>query len=194
MLKREKYVEYEEYLTTLNILSKDDDNNKILIDDTDMSRRMYHLDEIKNEICKKFRGEPNSSCDAYWEKGGMRYFIEFKNQGEGNIKRVKLLNKAYDSITLLLMNENITREELIKNTVLIVVYNNHEQRYDSSSYNPSNSMDKFTKKLGQYAGRPSIDRAPIKFKLGKLRGTLYHEVYTLEVKDFKKQFFPILFG
>lgn len=200
-----RFVEnYGDYLDTLSVLSKPNDkegkngkncgaNRKSLIEDVDKAHCMCNFDAIKEEICKKYRGEPNSSCDAYCEKNGMRYLIEFKNQSEGNIKRTELRKKAFDSIALLLMNENITREELLKNVVLIVVYNNKKHVSNKSSYNPSESMDKFTKKLKGFAKPSEADQPLIKFRLGNFKGILYQDVHTLEVEDFKKHFYPILF-
>lgn len=106
---------YDDYLETLSVLSKPGDkedknrknserNQDGLIEDVDEAHRMYSFDKMKDEICKRFRGEPISSCDAYWLKDGIRYFIEFKNQSEGNIKRTELKKKAFDSIALLSMN------------------------------------------------------------------------------------------
>lgn len=201
-----RFVEnYDDYLDTLSVLSKPGEkedvkrkkgekNQESLIEDTDETHRMYNFDKVKNEICKRFRGDPNSSCDAYWLRDGTKYLIEFKNQSEGNIKRTDLKKKAFDSIALLLMNENITREELLENVVLIVVYNNKKHVSDDSSYNPSESMDKIAKKLKGFARPWEADQPFIKFQLGKLKGMLYQDIYTIEVEDFKKIFYPALFG
>lgn len=186
--------EYNRYLCTIKGLSFDKDAGESLIEDEEKQHRMYNFDGIKKTLCQKYRGEKNFSCDAYWEKEGKRYLIEFKNQGEGNIKRQHLWNKAYDSLTLLLVNENKTREELSKNTILIVVYNNQKSISDSSSYRPSKSFDKITKALKGFAKLSGLDQFPVKFGLDQFKGSFYYEVHTLEAADFIRYYYPALFG
>lgn len=186
--------DYNRYLCKISELSWDKQMKVSLIEDDEKQYRMYNFDGMKKTLCRKFRGEQNFSCDAYWEKNDMRYLIEFKNQSEGNIKREHLWNKAYDSFALLLVNENITREELAKNTILIVVYDNQKNISNSSSYNPSKSFDKITETLKGYAKLTGVNKLPVKFGLDKYRGDLYREVHTLEVNDFKKYYYPILFS
>lgn len=185
--------DYNIFLCEISKLSWDKEMKMSLIEDEKKQHRMYNFDGIKKQLCKKLRGEKNFSCDAYWEKNGMRYLIEFKNRSEGNIKREHLWNKAYDSFALLLVNENTTREELAKNTILIVVYDNQKNVPNSSSYNPSKSIDKITETLKGYAKLSGINRLPVKFGLDKYKGVLYHDVHTLGVNDFKKYCYPMLF-
>ncbi len=184
---------YSTYLCSISELSWDKDRGISFIQDDEKSHRMYNFDGIKKTICKKIRGEKNFSCDAYWEKNSKKYFIEFKNQAEGNISRENLWNKAYDSAAMVLVNENITREELAQKAVLIIVYDNQRHIPDASSYNPSESMDKFTRKLKGFAKLTGVDQLPVKFGLDKFNGILYREVHTLGVEDFKKYFYPVLF-
>ena len=185
--------DYNRYLCKISELSWDKQMKVSLIEDDEKQHRMYNFDGIKKTICKKIRGEKNFSCDAYWEKNSKKYFIEFKNQAEGNISRENLWNKAYDSAAMVLVNENITREELAQKAVLIIVYDNQRHIPDASSYNPSESMDKFTQKLKGFAKLTGVDQLPVKFGLDKFNGILYREVHTLGVEDFKKFFYPVLF-
>ena len=184
---------YNMYLCSISELSRDKERGISLIQDNGKSHRMYNFDGIKKTICKKIRGEKNYSCDAYWEKNSKKYFIEFKNQAEGNISRENLWNKAYDSAAMLLINESITREELAQKAVLIIVYNNQSHLFNASSYNPSESMDKFTQKIKGFAKLTGVDQLPVKFGMDKFKDILYHEVHTLGVEDFKKYFYPVLF-
>ncbi len=186
--------DYNSYLCTIRDLSLDKEARVSLIEDDEKQHRMYNFDGIKKTLCKKFRGEQTFSCDAYWEKEGKRYLIEFKNQGEGNIKREHLWNKAYDSLALLLVNENKTREELAQNTILIVVYDNQKSKSDSSSYQPSKSFDKITEAFKSYAKLSGVNRLQVKFGLNRFKGSFYHEVHTLEVNDFINYYYPELFG
>lgn len=186
--------QYSPYLCTISQLSWDRERKVSLIADDERTHRMYNFDGIKKLICKELRGNENSSCDALWEKEGLRYLIEFKNQSEGNIDRAVICNKAYDSATLLLVNENLTREQLTENTVFIVVYNNANHKIDDSSYNPSESMDKLTQKLKGFAKCSGLDQKQKKFGIGKYTGHLYKQVYTLDVDEFRQFFYPVLFN
>ena len=88
-----------------------------------------------------------------------RYVIEFKNQSEGNIDKVKIKNKAFDSISL---NENLTREQIAKDTILVIVYNNERYESKDNSYSPSESIDKFTMKLKSLAKQENWEKYPKK--------------------------------
>ena len=46
------------------------------------------------------------------------YLIEFKNQEEGTIDKKWLKNKIYDSVSTLVMNENITRSDVAGKTTV----------------------------------------------------------------------------
>ena len=70
--------DYNKYLCPISQLSWDKQRKMSLIEDTEKQHRMFNFDGIKKNLCTKFRGEQNFSCDAYWEKNGMRYLIEFK--------------------------------------------------------------------------------------------------------------------
>lgn len=93
-----------------------------------------------------------------------------------------------------MVNENKTRDELSKNTILIVVYDNQKNISDSSSYNPSKSFDKITETFKGYAKLSGVNQLPVKFGLERFKDSFYHEVHTLEVKDFIKYYYPALFG
>lgn len=102
-------------------------------------------------------------------------------------------NKAYDSAALLLLNEGITREQMVENTVLIVVYNNSNYIRDNSSYSPSTSWDKFGRKVKGLAKISEENEFIINFELSKYIGYMYREVYTLNVQDFVNVFYPKFF-
>lgn len=188
--------EYSDFSKNLKEVSLDDKNKVSLIDDELPEHRMIKFDDVKEKICKEYRGSENSSCDGYFVRNGIRYLIEFKNQAEGRVERHKIRDKAFDSVSLLVMNENITREEIAGSTVLVIVYNNNKEKCEAEkqSYHHSVSLDKFGKKLKELSGKDGLSSYPIKFKLEKYIGKFYKEVYTLDVKVFKQEFMPILFG
>ena len=123
-----------------------------------------------------------------------RYVIEFKNQSEGNIDKVKIKNKAFDSISLISLNENLTREQIAKDTILVIVYNNERYESKDNSYSPSETIDKFTMKLKSLAKQENWEKYPKKFDSDKYIGTFYKAVYTVDLKVFMNDFFDVLFN
>ena len=186
--------DYRSYLSTLKVVSRDKNSQVSLIEDETKEHRLVNFDGIKKKLCKDFRGDALSSCDGYLTKDGVRYLIEFKNQAEGNIDKTIIKNKAYDSLSLLAMNENLTREELAGETVLIIVFNNEKYVESNRSYQSSDSLDKMTMKLKQLSKKDGLDQYPKKFDTSRYIDQFYKNVYTIDVKVFKKKFINILFS
>lgn len=146
---------YSPYMGTFTEVSRDKTNGNSLI--TDDYHKLINFDGVKKKICKYFRGDALSSCDGMILGNDCRYVIEFKNQSEGNVDKAKIKNKAFDSLALIAVNENLTREEISKDTILIIVYNNEKYDKDDKSYSPSKSMDKFAIKLKKLAKMENWD-------------------------------------
>lgn len=192
--KMKKVKEYRSFLCSLSEVSRDKENHEILIHDEDADHRVVNFDGVKKNICKFYRGDGTCSCDAYLEKNNIRYLIEFKNQGEGNVDVTNIQNKAFDSLALLMMNEDLCRSQLAENTVLIIVYNTKRYIPDKDSYPASPSSDKFARKVKELAGKKGLASYPVKFGLQPYIGELYRNVYTVDVEVFKNEFYPVLFG
>lgn len=60
--------DYRPYLAKLSELSYDREHKVSLIEDEDMSHRMFNFDGISDKFSEKTRGEKNMSCDGYYEK------------------------------------------------------------------------------------------------------------------------------
>ena len=187
--------DYRPYLAKLSELSYDKEHNVALIEDDDPMHRMYNFDGISDRFSKKIRGDKNMSCDGYFVKSHQEaYLVEFKNQEEGSIDKKWLKNKIYDSVTTLVMNENVTREDVTGRTTIIIVYNDErKQKKTNSDYNTSQSFNKFSKKMASLSGRQEIDCLDKKFDLEKYKGILFKEVYTVDKKDFEQKFLDIIF-
>ena len=160
--------DYRPYLAKLSELSYDREHKVSLIEDEDMSHRMFNFDGISDKFSEKTRGEKNMSCDGYYEKTSQdTYLVEFKNQEEGKIDKKWLKNKIYDSIATVVMNENVTRT--------------------------SEAFNRFSEKLGELSGRKDVDSLPKKFDLERYKGILFKDVYTVDRRNFEKYFLKILF-
>ena len=187
--------DYRPYLAKLSELSYDREHKVSLIEDEDMSHRMFNFDGIFDKFSKKIRGEKNMSCDGYYEKTSQdTYLVEFKNQEEGKIDKKWLKNKIYDSIATVVMNENVTRTDVAGRVTVIIVYNdaNHGEKTDSD-YSTSEAFNRFSEKLGELSGRKDVDSLPKKFDLERYKGILFKDVYTVDRRNFEKYFLKILF-
>ncbi len=58
--------DYRPYLAKLSELSYDREHKVSLIEDEDMSHRMFNFDGISDKFSKRY-GEKNMSCDGYYE-------------------------------------------------------------------------------------------------------------------------------
>ena len=181
--------DYRPYLAKLSELSYDREHKVSLIEDEDMSHRMFNFDGISDKFSEKTRGEKNMSCDGYYEKTSQdTYLVEFKNQEEGKI------DKIYDSIATVVMNKNVTRTDVAGRVTVIIVYNdaNHGEKTDSD-YSTSEAFNRFSEKLGELSGRKDVDSLPKKFDLERYKGILFKDVYTVDRRNFEKYFLKILF-
>ena len=188
--------DYRPYLSKLSELSYDEEHAVSLIADDAPNHRMYNFDGISENFFKKVRGEKNKSCDGYFEKNPQEtYLVEFKNQEEGSVDKKWLKNKIYDSVSTLVMNENVTREDVAGRTTVIIVYNDdRKQEKTNSDYTTSQAFNAFSEKMAALAGRQGIiDRLGKKFDLERYKGVLFKEVYTVDKKDFEQYFMDIIF-
>lgn len=187
--------DYRPYFAKLCDLSYDKEHGISLINDNDFGHRMYNFDGISDKFCKKVRGEKNMSCDGYLEKTPQdTYLIEFKNQEEGTIDKKWLKNKIYDSVSTIVMNENITRNDVARKTTVIIVYNDDiKQERTNTAYSTSKAFNAFSEKIAMLAGKQEADKLDKKFDLIKYKGILFKDVYTVDKKDFEKYFLSELF-
>lgn len=187
--------DYNMFKGTLKEISNDKENKQSLLDDELSEHRILNFDGISGKFCKKVRGEKNFSCDGYYEKSnGNRYLIEFKNQPEGNIDKVWLKNKIYDSISTLVMNENVTRKEVANSTSVIIVYNDEAaEEKTNTSFNSSESFNLFAQKMGVLSKKTGIDSYDKKFDLARYQNLLFKDVYTIDKRIFEKEFINVLF-
>ena len=188
------FIDYNKDTSTIKKTSWDDNAGKALIYDKDPRHPVLNFDKIEKKMSAVFHRNLRRSCDAYVEKNGMRYLIEFKNQSDGNIDGTEIRDKIYDSIALLSLNESIPRKALAERTVAIVVYNNNKHIPDKSSAAPSPAIDKFTRTLKTYANKKDLDSYPKKFLVNCFIGKLIHNAYTVDVEVFQNEIMPMVFG
>lgn len=187
--------DYRPFLATLAEVSYDEEHKTSLILDDSKDHRVYNFDGITKNFARKLQIEIKASCDAYYVKNDdSRYLIEFKNQQEGNIDKQWIRNKIYNSVTTLAMNQDITRGEVADNTIVIIVYNDEQVSCKTESgYNTSHSFNSFAEKTASLSLKTGIDRHEKKFDLGKYKGVLFKDIYTVDKKIFNSEFVDELF-
>ena len=185
--------DYNKLFAPLSTISFDKDNEVAMVADDLKEHRMINFDGAKKQICKNYRSTELKSCDGMLIKDDCRYLIEFKNQSEGNITKDKIKDKAFDSVALISINENKTREEIAQNTIFILVYNNEKYEENPHSYAPAPSMDKIAQTFKRWAKLENWEMYPKKFDTKEYIGTFYKNVYTVDLKDFMATFFDKIF-
>lgn len=187
--------DYKKYIGYLSEVSYDKTNQCSLIEDKEKSHRVYNFDAISEKFYAMTRGEKSFSCDAYYEKSQDDvYLFEFKNQNEGNVDKVEIKNKIYDSVSLLVMNENLPRDVISSKVTAIIVYNNQKGLENSDNgYLPSGSFDRFAYKMAELSGKSGVDNYLKKFDLEKYKGVLFKEVYTVDKNVFEMDLMDHIF-
>lgn len=180
---------------TLKELSWDKEHGVSLIDDEQINHKMYNMDGIAKQLCRMYGREKLNSCDGYYvAQNGKSYLVEFKNQNEGNVDSRDIRNKIFDSISMIVMNEDKRRSEICERMNVIVVYNNNKQEEkDGKSYSASKAMDHFAEKLASFSGHKGWDTYEKKFRIVEYMNSLVQGIYTVDVRDFEREFVPCLF-
>lgn len=183
-----KNIRKEDYIKTLKDISYDKCRKEYT---TNCMIKAYAFDSMSKIICKRLRGECLSSCDAFYEsKDGDFYFIEFKNEPQGNVKTIEIKNKAFDSCSMLpyTLFLGLPLINVIRNLNLIVVYNNNKRPIrDKDYYNEPGALELLDHDLGIMAG---IDdpKPKLLFNLDRIEGNLYKKIWTINIDAFEKNF------
>ena len=167
--------------TPLSMLSWDKYHKVCLINDR--KHKACNWDALTEKVCATLRGgQSASSCDAYLETNGVHYFIEFKNEPSKNVDRQEIWRKAYDSIATMRMavNQAIALDDLCRNTILLVVFQDEEQK----------GLDAFKQKTAGFAK----EEYPVYWELRSIAGKLYREVHTIPVTEFRETWIPRIWG
>ena len=170
--------------TPLSKLSWDKSNAVALIDDN--AHKACNLDALTVRVCKALRaGQPSASCDAYLEKNGTYWFIEFKNQDSGNVDGNEIWRKAYDSVSTVRMaiDQTITLDDLCQDAVFLVVYQDDEPELKG--------LDAIKQSTVDLAEEEEI--APY-WGLKKIEGKLYRKVCTIPATEFREKWIPRIWG
>lgn len=181
--------ELEKYKKTLMECSMNDNKEPVTLKEN----KVYKFDDISQLEADKYRRRKKMcSADAlYIREDDSFYLFEFKNTRKSNVSWKSILIKVHDSlITLQIMfNPEISLSEWAAKTTYFVIYNNSKV---ADKENEAMHFDKFKQTLKEIAGEKSD--YPILWGLELYENNFYKKVYTIDVKDFEKYFFPQIFG
>lgn len=157
---------FAESISTFKETSFDDDKSEYLC--TDTIQKVYNLDKIKDDNCKK----PHiSSPDTLLIINNKIYLIEFKNQEIRNVKSKIVKNKLRGGQVIMKKIFNKNKLDINKYTF------NYCVAYNDSKY------EEYQKKT-----RRGITRNKIRFDLSQFKDKFFNEIYTNDVRFFSKQF------
>lgn len=141
----------------------------------------YSLDKLKVPL-KSLRGSLYCSVDALYEgKDNRYYFIEFKDQPNGNVDRDRVLAKAVDSLTIggYMFANNHRLVDTMKMSVFVLVYDNPDEML----------LNKLAKMAGSRGAPKDQYGELILFGVDRLaKSSFYSEVHTWTEDAFRKHF------
>lgn len=149
-----------------------------------------NLDSIKTDYAVR-RGieEPRSADALHVDYDGTMAVIEFKAGKMSSRKQYEVLQKAYDSVVILLDATNHTMDSFRSKSSFILVYNfeknfpTAEETRDSSFLSDPPSFTRINKVVHGFAGKPAI-----RFGLAKLGNHCFSRVFTYSVDEFRTEF------
>lgn len=176
MLMIDKYPILKEHLTTLRKTSKDK-NHKDTVDFMTQSKlSVVNFDAVAREYAKTHHLKmlPTSN-DAVFIDDNKIIFIEFKNGIMSKEERLKIKEKIYDSVLMLMdiLDKKISYSR--ENIQYILVYNSEK-----------NSRVAIGKSIAKMAGNHFVELGLAKFK-----GFCLKDVYTFTKEEFKRAFVDV---
>ena len=169
----DKYPILQNHLTTLRKTSKDKNHKDNIDFMTNSKLSVVNFDAVAREYARKHNLKflPTSNDAVFIDRDNI-IFIEFKNGIISKEERVKIKEKIYDSVLMLL---DILDEKIIygrNNIKYILVYNNEK-----------NSRVAIGKSIAKMAGNHFVELG-----LDKFKGFCLKDVYTYTKEEFEQEF------
>ena len=175
----------DKYKSTITDTSKSKKGEKFIESDINV----YDFDNFTQDLCSKYRHKHNFySVDAFaFSDKNEFWFIEFKNAVKSRFPKKWLRPKAMDSLytAYFFFNQQYSLEELKKNSVFIVVYND-DNREEIHKENPSEDFEKLKNKMATFANVQNETR--ILFDIEDFKGFLYKDVITIGNNEFMEKY------
>ncbi len=166
-----------QYLSSIKDTSYNKSANIFL---TNSDLQVINFDKVKDNFASDKKINYPKSVDALYYNDGILYFIEFK---DAECKEHILHKKIYDSIIILSSKLNISVNEIVKNSIYIVVFSSEKNKdITSKNYieNPTEYYD-ITNAVGNF-----FQEHTILFNLEQYKNYLYKDVYTVNEISFNE--------
>lgn len=150
---------------------------------TNSDLQVINFDKVKDNFVSDKKISSPSSVDALYYNDGILYFIEFKDTVMDRTAVYNVHKKIYDSIIILSSKLNIPVNEIVKNSIYIVVFSSEKNKdITSKTYIESpNEYYDITNAIGK-----SYNQYTILFKLEQYKNYLFKDVYTISENTFNK--------
>lgn len=172
------------YKSTITDASKSSEGVKFI----ESNIKVYNFDDFTSDLCSRYRHKRNFySVDAFAKTDESEFwFIEFKNARKARVRKKWLRPKAMDSIytSFFFLEKKYPLEEIMKKSVLFVVYNDEEDQIQKE--NPSENFEKLKQKIADFAQIQEENR--ILFDIDDFKGFLYKDVITIGKSEFMKKY------
>lgn len=154
----------------------------------DSEIEIIHFDKFLQDYFKSFNesSKPPESVDGYCIINGEKTLIEFKN---GEFKRKDIVKKIGHSVLTLLSKEDLSLNELKKDTNFLLVFNKEkvfkkQQNRDlnESGIQYSSSKDDITNLIFKRAGLEKV----VYFNLNTFKNIYFNKIMTLDESEFNK--------
>lgn len=176
-----------QYISSLKDTSYNKNANTFL---TNSDLQVINFDKVKDNFASDKKISSPSSVDALYYNNGILYFIEFK---DAECKEHILHKKIYDSIIILSSKLNISVNEIVENSIYIVVYSSEKNKDMISKIykNKDITSENFIENPNEYyditnAFMKSYNQYTILFKLEQYKNYLFKDVYTISENTFNE--------
>lgn len=157
---------------------------------TNSDLQVINFDKVKDNFVSDKKISSPSSVDALYYNNGILYFIEFK---DAECKEHILHKKIYDSIIILSSKLNISVNEIVENSIYIVVYSSEKNKDMISKIykNKDITSENFIENPNVYYDiantfGKSYNQYTIFFKLEQFKNYLFKDAYTISEKIFNE--------
>lgn len=169
---------YDAYKLSLKETSKDTSNACGVEFMCECENEVVYFDQFVEEFFIKciHRKDPTPSVDALCKIDNKWCFIEFKNGViDSKVKR-NISHKIGHSLLIFLKNENLTLDDVCKDSMFILVYNDEK----NTKIKKSKSKEYIQNTIFSKANKVNI-----RFGLEKFKDIYFKDVFTFHQEEFK---------
>lgn len=173
-MTNENISNYIEFTNAISSLAETSSN--MIGEGIETQANVYNFDKIVRDYCNNLRVSTAASSDAFYvSKSNEVYLIEFKDNIIDDKMKIKIKKKILESILIMSDIFKINISDTRNNLNFILVHNPNGNKNESRVI--------IKKRLEELAKNNNPD-----FGLGTFKNIYFKEVFTLNTKDFERQF------